>query len=943
MNYLLYTLELVKEFVNFLSIIKLRFTFSSIHIYNFTQGLPAPDYEDDMYEPAPGRVKFGDRLEPMDIKVFDPSRQKESLSPCFNSGCSHLCLAAPIPQRYTCSCPTGIRLINNRTCANGYNEILLLSKRDDIRKISLDTPDFTDIVVLPVINEARSIDLSYDDYEDQATIVDDDGFALEWDFHSVAIDYDPVEEKAYWTDQVKGIFKVNLNGTDIQGVITSNVDHPDGLAVDWIGRNLYWTDTGTDRIEVAKLDGTSRKVLISRFLDEPRDITLDPIHGWMYWSDWGENAKIEKSWMDGSHRSVLVNKDIVWPNGIALDVDEQILYWCDAKTDRIESVNVDGSNRKVIINDILPHPFGLTILGNYIYWTDWQEHTVERAEKISGKDRMVLISHLDNLMSLQAAAIKPDQTWYNPCKRKNGGCSHLCLMTPSGRVCGCPDGQELKVQGGTECVVPEAFMMYSSPSTIGRISINSPASDDHILPIHDLTRVSSLDFDMSDGGRMYWSELNSKKKDPKTISRSFLNGTNVEVIIEFGLESPDSIAVDWIANNIYWSDSVLKRIQVSKSDGTSKRVILWKNLGVPMKIALDPAVGHIYWLTSGESPVIERASLDGSNREVFIKTGDLSKPTGLAIDYEFRRLYWTDTGRQAISYTSLANEQRVIKTIVHTVSNQLQSLTVYKHSVYWAELDTQMIRKANKYTGGSQAAFQNRQTKVSDLFVYHESRQKGSNPCAKENGGCSDLCLYTGKKSVHKCSCPSHHFLSKDGRSCVQPDEFLLFGQKNKISRLLLDENYPDEVSDLVLPVRGARDIWSLDYDPYSRLIYWIDHGSKKKADDSQKTSIKRAFDNGTLHPEKRLHYDKDNHSLKPYDLKVDWNTRLLFWTCEHTNSINVTRLDYLEDYDFDEEEDMDDTNADKEINNDPTYIVGSILSGGDDKPRSIAIHPNKR
>ena len=107
--------------------------------------------------------------------------------------------------------------------------------------------------------------------------------------------------------------------------------------------------------------------------------------------------------------SSYIFEEIGWPNGIALDVDEQILYWCDAMKDRIESINVDGSNRKVIINDILPHPFGLTILGNYIYWTDWQEHTVERAEKISGKDRMVLISHLDGLMSLQAAAIQPDQ------------------------------------------------------------------------------------------------------------------------------------------------------------------------------------------------------------------------------------------------------------------------------------------------------------------------------------------------------------------------------------------------------------------------------------------------------------------------------------------------------------------------------------------------------
>ena len=70
----------------------------------------------------------------------------------------------------------------------------------------------------------------------------------------------------------------------------------------------------------------------------------------MYWSDWGVHAKIERSWMDGSSRQVLVKEDIGWPNGIALDVDEQTLYWCDAKTDRIESINVDGTNRKVIMD-----------------------------------------------------------------------------------------------------------------------------------------------------------------------------------------------------------------------------------------------------------------------------------------------------------------------------------------------------------------------------------------------------------------------------------------------------------------------------------------------------------------------------------------------------------------------------------------------------------------
>lgn len=48
----------------------------------------------------------------------------------------------------------------------------------------------------------------------------------------------------------------------------------DGLAVDAIGRKVYWTDTGTNRIEVGNLDGTMRKVLVWENLDSPRAIAL---------------------------------------------------------------------------------------------------------------------------------------------------------------------------------------------------------------------------------------------------------------------------------------------------------------------------------------------------------------------------------------------------------------------------------------------------------------------------------------------------------------------------------------------------------------------------------------------------------------------------------------------------------------------------------------------
>jgi len=62
-------------------------------------------------------------------------------------------------------------------------------------------------------------------------------------------------------------------------VVDSEIDRPDGVAVDWVARNIYWTDTGTDHIEVARLNGSYRKVLISEALLEPRAIVVDPLDG----------------------------------------------------------------------------------------------------------------------------------------------------------------------------------------------------------------------------------------------------------------------------------------------------------------------------------------------------------------------------------------------------------------------------------------------------------------------------------------------------------------------------------------------------------------------------------------------------------------------------------------------------------------------------------------
>ena len=87
------------------------------------------------------------------------------------------------------------------------------------------------------------------------------------------------------------------------------------------------------------------------------------------------------------------------PNGLALDSDNKKLYWCDAKLDRVEMASIDGSDRKVVADKNLPHPFGFSLLGENLYWTDWQDRNIKRADKQDGGNRLVMVSHLDDLVS----------------------------------------------------------------------------------------------------------------------------------------------------------------------------------------------------------------------------------------------------------------------------------------------------------------------------------------------------------------------------------------------------------------------------------------------------------------------------------------------------------------------------------------------------------------
>ena len=67
--------------------------------------------------------------------------------------------------------------------------------------------------------------------------------------NAIAMDFHHGNKKLYVSDVVaKKLYSVDLSTSapDVDILLEVGLDVPDGLAVDWINNNLYWTDTGNN-------------------------------------------------------------------------------------------------------------------------------------------------------------------------------------------------------------------------------------------------------------------------------------------------------------------------------------------------------------------------------------------------------------------------------------------------------------------------------------------------------------------------------------------------------------------------------------------------------------------------------------------------------------------------------------------------------------------------
>lgn len=121
-----------------------------------------------------------------------------------------------------------------------------------------------------------------------------------------------------------------------------------------------------------------------------------------------------------------------------------------------------GQERTVIADD-LPHPFGLTQYSDYIYWTDWNLHSIERADKTSGRNRTLIQGHLDFVMDILVFH-SSRQDGLNNCMHSNGQCGQLCLAIPGGHRCSCASHYTLDPSSRNCSCTCLAFLLHPTPT-----------------------------------------------------------------------------------------------------------------------------------------------------------------------------------------------------------------------------------------------------------------------------------------------------------------------------------------------------------------------------------------------------------------------------------------------------------------------------------------------
>ncbi|KAK8402469.1 hypothetical protein O3P69_000706 [Scylla paramamosain] len=812
--------------------------------------------------------------QPLSLHVHHPVLQPSEENPCASNPCEHLCLLKN-PTGYSCLCRPGYRAVGGK-CATVDTPYLMVMKGSQIVDIALNKPDDKGSAgfLTPIVG-------------------------IE---HGIQVDYDRKNGRIFW---VEAITKDSENGTIYTMAIgggnrSTYVDlgiygSPYTMAWDWVGQNMYIGNRVANNIEVLKLDGKNKyqSVILDNNGTEtgvarPRSMCLLPSEGFLFWLDDGGAIvpmKVGRVGMDGSNPTILHLLTNTRPEFITVDLAKKKLYWSSSNRAKIMSSDINGENVKTILSEDnhIAQPQAIAVFNDNLYYLDSLYEKVVRVNLLNRSNTQMLVENTADLRSLKVFHTRPTPS-SNPCLVGNGVCDHICIPMISKqknwqRTCRCTTGYQADGENG--CKPYNKFVVVSQLEMMRGYSLDG--AGEAMSPVagtgHNILHV---DFHYSKK-YIYWVEFNQGGFNG--IYRSRPNSSDQEGVVVTGIGSNGirGIAIDWIANNMYFTNVFPHEtfVEVSWLDGTNRMVLKSMTKDSPREIAVNPVKKYLYWLDYGQFPMIGRAYLDGSNWKPLVTSG-ISNPRDLTIDMFSNDVYWVDSALDAINKVSFngGNRQYIRRNLPNPMG-----LALYQDYVYWIDRNLRTIFRASKHPGNTTLPerFKTNLGSLRDIAIFDDSNQptKAETPCTtRGNGGCAQLCFSFPDEATQsermRCACASG-VLAADKQSCEESKEYLIFTTRTEIRSLSLN---PDEHT---VPFETINDnltnVVGIDFDYETKEMFYTQIRPNTKI-----TKISNTF---PLKCETIL-----TEGINPEGIAYDWTSKKIYWTDSANNSIYSMNTD---------------------------------------------------
>ncbi|NWR72546.1 EGF factor, partial [Centropus unirufus] len=352
-----------------------------------------------------------------------------------------------------------------------------------------------------------------------------------------------------------------------------------------------------------------------------------------------------------------------------------------------------------------------------------------------------------------------------------GTCGQTCINVPGSYICSCLPGYTLDIDKRS-CYVndPAPFLLFSHGNAIFRIDTDGT---NHERLVADTGQSLLMDFHYAEE-KVYWVD-----SERQLLQRIHLNGTNQERLcyVEKGISG---FAIDWINQEILWANKQKATIETTDMNGKKRRVLL-RGIGRPTRITIDAEQRLLFWSSDGTVSSIHSMSLSGSGVRNVLRTTEKIK--AISLDLVDSRLYWIQHDRRKdISHIGSCNyDGGAVRFLKNSARHQLLGVSLFAEHLYYSELKSGMIWRANKYTGKVVVTISLKPSvfPLVEIKLVHPFKQPGAKTDSRdfEKGNCDwnkEKCrrrICRPDPRNHHCKCSSGFILSQNKQFCEDINE----------------------------------------------------------------------------------------------------------------------------------------------------------------------------